>query len=151
MSAPNDIALLRSIRGRFRASRGERWLPRLFAVLFCVITPGLLVYALFQFGVPRPPFSADQWTCIVMAPVSFALGVFLWCTADVEYEFTGDEILYRRAGSVRWRLPIASITDTRVETLQDRTRVWHLRAGSVSRAVVVVRPLAEHLAALNRT
>ena len=151
MRALDDIALFRCIRGRFRSSWRERALPRFYAALFCVITPTLLVYALFQFGIPRPPLSGDQWTCIIMAPVSFALGVFFWCTADVEYEFTGDEILCRRAGSLRWRLPIASIIETRVETLRDGTQVWHLRAMSVSRSVLVIRSLADYVATCKKT
>ena len=121
-------------------------------MFFSIVPPTLLIYALFQFGIPRPPLSADQWTCIIVAPASFALGIFFWCTADVEYEFTGDEILCRRASSVRWRLPIDSITDVRVEVLpRSNSTAWHLQAGTVCRSVLVIESLAEYVTRTTKT
>ncbi len=108
MTPPDDITLLSSIRGRFRFSRHERFLHRFFAALCAVVFPSIMLYALFEHGVPQWPLSLDQLACAVVAPMSFALGLFLWFSVDGEYQFTGNEIVYRKAGFVRWRLPIAS-------------------------------------------
>ncbi len=146
MTPPGDIALLSSIRGRFRFSRHERFLHRLFGALCAVVFPSIMLYALFEHGLPKWPLARDELVCAIVAPLSFALGVFLWCSVDGEYEFTGVEIVYRKAGSVRWRLPIASITRVRVEVLpRSKSRVWHLQAGSISRSILVVDPLAEYV------
>ncbi len=146
MPSLNDITFLQNIRGRFSYSRAERFLPRFCGLVFGLAVPIGISYSLFEINEVRWPMTDDQWVCALLVPASFGLGIFLWNSAEFEYEFTGDEILYRKGGTIRWRLPINSITETRIEVLRDgTTEVWHLRAGSVSRTIIVVKSLAKHL------
>ena len=45
---------------------------------------------------------------------SFFLGVYFFKNRELEYEFTGDEIIERRAGDVKNRMLIADVNEARV-------------------------------------
>lgn len=136
---------MRRVRGRFASSGGERGFPRVLGVTFGVALPALFVYVLLrEGGIPRWPPSGDQWALLVVTVASVPLGLMFWRHADYEYGFTGDEIVYRRRGRVRWRVRLASV-ERAEETFEGGVPVWRLHVAGRAFAVINVATLVRHV------
>jgi hypothetical protein len=46
---------------------------------------------------------------------TFLVGIYIWKMRAVEYEFTGDEIIERRAGRIKSQIRIVDIIETKVK------------------------------------
>lgn len=116
-----NVDRLRAIRGRFSQNGSFRLLGRVLGVLFGLVLPLVFIFDALDgsFGAPSDPV----WVLYLMAAIGVALGLFCWVAVDREWEFTGEEIIARRRNSIRWRVPISSITKTHVEITPHKT-VW---------------------------
>ncbi|MEY2519638.1 MAG: hypothetical protein QOF24_1397 [Verrucomicrobiota bacterium] len=130
---PEDLALFHRIRGRFRTTKGHRIGARAAGIFLCILLPSVFVYALFERGWPRWPLTADEWTCVILLILTPAMGSFVWLSADREWEFTGEEILMRRRGRLLWKIPVDSITATRIQRVRHAIGSISLRADAVIR------------------
>jgi hypothetical protein len=110
---PEDLEWLRSIRGRFGETKLYRLGIRLTAFFFFALAL-LFVGMFFRTGIPHWPLSSDRWFCVVSVPLGIAGAVFFWRTSDIEYEFTGTEIIKYRSGTVQQRIPVAEIVTTEI-------------------------------------
>ena len=110
---PEDLELLRSIKGRFAETKMHRLGIRLTAFFFFAGSL-LSVVMLFREGIPSWPLSSDRWACVVFIPAGIAAAVFFWRIRDIEYEFTDTEIIKYRSGTVQQRMPIAEIVTTEI-------------------------------------
>jgi hypothetical protein len=140
---------LRQIRGRFSYSRRERLTGRFYALLIGLCFAGF-VYALFESGVPQWPFSANQWTFVILIIISPFLTVFLWFCSDREWEFTGAEVAERRRGLLRWRIAIRDITGWRIEHAGGGASWLHLFIGKRRYSVFIFPALSDQAQDLTR-
>jgi hypothetical protein len=139
---PEDLALFHRIRGHFRVPKGHRIGARAAGIFLCIILPSVFVYALFEHGLPRWPFTADEWACVILSILTPPIGAYLWLSADREWEFTGQEILARRRGRLLWQIPVDSITATRIQHL--RYAIWlDLIAGGRRYSILLVPDLLQ--------
>jgi len=104
-----DLELLRKIRGRFQDSISNQRRDLVVLFLFGIIFPAILL--LFFFFDPE----RFRFVFAAMALVSIILCALIWRDRNVEYEFTGDEIIERRGGRTRNRMRISDIIETKVE------------------------------------
>ena len=94
-------------------------------------------------GSPYWPLNPLEWFLVGIAASSFIIAFVLW--SDREYEFTGEEIIYRQRGTVRWRVPISALTTVRMEALPSGG-VWaHLYSGTKRYSVFLVPELRDRL------
>ena len=153
MKPPSDdyTAYLPTIRGRFADSGVRLVASYVSGAFFLLITPSIFVYALFERGVPSWPLSSDEWACAILILASISVGVFLWLSADVEYEFTGSEIVHRVRGIERRRISLASISHAKIKTLPHRTKVLRLQVAGRSYDILLVPSLAKYFAPSQKT
>jgi len=97
---------------------------RFGVIFFAIALPALLIFALFQHGLPPWPFSADQWLCVVFIILGPLLGAFFWLSEGREYEFTGQRVRYWKRGTLRWEIPIDSITGWQLQRVASARRSW---------------------------
>lgn len=102
-----DLQFLRDIRGRFEDSKQNQILEKVSYVLFSIIFP---IFFLIIFAICH---DSVRWIFIAFAAVTFAFAALLWRDRGLEYEFTGDEIIERRARRERNRIIISGIIEAR--------------------------------------
>src|ERR1700679_352598 len=108
-----DLEFLRNIRGCFQNSKSQRQGEWLVIFLFTVFFPLFWLFIFFMWW----PVILDKNHLIVLAFAlgTFIAGIYLWKMRAVEYEFTGDEIIERRAGRIKKQLRITDIVETKVK------------------------------------
>src|SRR5580698_2004691 len=109
---PEDLQFLRDIRGRFEDWKRNQIWGKVFYVLFFIIFP---IFFLTVFIICH---DSVRWIFIAFTVVTFVLTALLWRDRGLEYEFTGDEIIERRAGRVRNRVQISNIVNADVNILE---------------------------------
>jgi hypothetical protein len=135
---------LSGVKGRFGDSREYRFWGYFGVIFFAIALPALFIFALFQHGLPRWPFSGDQWACVVVIIVGPLLGSFFWLSTGREYEFTGRQVRYWRRGTLRWEIPIDSITGWQIERARSAPRSWlHFFVDSRRYSLSIFPSLAE--------
>lgn len=145
---PEDLALLRQIRGTFRMAARDQWHILVLAVIFGVLFPAGFLYLLLRDGVPLSSYNGDRWPLLALAVGGGpALGIFFWRHADQQWEFTGQEIFYTCRGRVIWTLPIESITYATILAGSHATEWLELSAsGSTKkRSILLVPALREKM------
>ena len=107
-----DLEFLRRIRGRFQDTTSHRQGER-FVILLVAATTAVLFSALLH---ASPPLTTGRHHVFYIAMIlgSVIMGAQLWRALAVEYEFTGEEIIERRAGRIHGRILISKIVETRV-------------------------------------
>ena len=139
-----DHERLRAVQGRFRDSPSWRFASRCFAVVLLVLAPIPLITLIQSRGLPVWPLRPVEWILIISAVGCLAAAIILWKAMDREYDFTGEEILERRCGIVRWRLPVSAITRVHLERVKGG--MWaHLYSGSQRYSVFLVSELRKQL------
>lgn len=109
-----DLQFLRDIRGRFQDSKSNQTGQKVLCFLFFVVFPALFLLAFFFW--PEP----GRWWFAVFALGSLGTTVVVWKELGVEYEFTGDEIIERRAGRIRHRIQISDVIEAQVKISPQR-------------------------------
>jgi hypothetical protein len=111
-ASPEDLEFLHNIRGRFPSSKSQRQGEWLLILLFGVFFPLFSLFVFFAWW----PVILDQDHLIVLAFAfgTFIGGIYIWRMRAVEYEFTGDEIIERRAGHIKNRICINNIVKIRI-------------------------------------
>jgi hypothetical protein len=108
-----DLEFLRNIRGCFPSSKSQRQSEWFLIFLFGVFFP---LFSIFVFFAWWPiVLNKDHLIILAYAFGTFILGMDLWKMRAVEYEFTGDEIIERRAGHTKKRIRIADIIETKIK------------------------------------
>ena len=151
---PEDLTLLRRIRGTFRMPARDRWHMLTYAALFGVLFPAGFLYLLLRDGVPLSSYNADRWCLLALAVVgSPTVGIFFWRHADQQWEFTGQDIIYTCHGRVIWTLPIQTITFATILTGSHATDWLELSASGSGkkRSILLVPDLREHMRTLAQT
>jgi hypothetical protein len=140
----SDEEHLRAIRGRFRNPISIRIGSRLFALLLAFGSPITPIVLIRSRDGPVWPFTLLEWILLLTSVACFIAAIFVWRSADREYEFTGDEILERRRGVLRWRVAISALTDVRLERV--KSGIWaHLYSGSQRYSVFLIPELRKQL------
>jgi hypothetical protein len=117
---------LKEIRGRFGVSDKNRFIGRALAATFGVICPAILLGAAYESWSPGSGFNESRWACIVGAGISVGLAVFVWLSQRRDWEFTGEQVIARRCGSIQWRLPLDSALEGRIESTASGSAWLHL-------------------------
>jgi hypothetical protein len=135
-----DLEFLRSIRGRFRDTVSKQWAERLLIFLFLIASPALWFSILILLFRPVFSFDIDHLLLWVVACGSLWGGFVLFRDRDLEYEFTGDEIIERRAGRKRNQIIISDVMDMQVEMSPFK---MILKTGSSKVAILIFPALNE--------
>jgi|ERR1700722_4814429 len=108
-----DLEFLRNIRGRFQNSKSQQQGEWLIIFLFALFFPLFWLFFFFMWW----PVILDINHLIILAFAfgTFIGGIYLWKMRAVEYEFTGDEIIERRAGRIKNQMRIGDIVETKVK------------------------------------
>lgn len=85
-------AVLKQIRGRYTGSKSDRFQENFYTYLFTYAVPLFFLYVFLSDGAPSYPYTNDQWTVLVMIPVSFCLGLFFKHKLGWIYVFDGTYI-----------------------------------------------------------
>ena len=108
-----DLEFLQGIRGRFPNSKSQRQGEWFLIFLLGVFFPLFWLVVLFV-GWPVV-LDKDHSAVAAFAFGTFLGGVYLWKMRAVEYEFTGEEIIERRAGRIKNQIRIADIVETKIK------------------------------------
>jgi hypothetical protein len=101
---PEDLEFLRSVRGRFQDTKFNRVRDNILFFVLGILFPMLFLAFFFIFQPLRSLFAVGAFGL-------FALTANLWRDRGLEYEFTGEEIIERRAGGIRKRMQISEIVN----------------------------------------
>jgi hypothetical protein len=110
---PDDLEILRNVRGRFPSSKSQRQGEWLLIFLLGVFFPLFWLAVFFAWW----PAVLDKGHLIVLAFAfgTFIGGIHLWKTRALEYELTGDEIIERRGGRIKNQMRIADIIEIKIK------------------------------------
>jgi hypothetical protein len=108
-----DLEFLQGIRGRFPNSKSQRQGEWLLIFLLGVFFPLFWLAVLFAWW--PVVLDRDHLAVAAFALGTFVVGIYIWSDRAVEYEFTGDEIIERRAGRIKNQIRIADIVETKVK------------------------------------
>ena len=118
----------------FSIPKKERIQHLFFAYLCLLGFPAFFVVSLFAHEMPSSPLSSDQWTCVVLAPVTLALGFLLLRFTGHYYVFDGSTIRqYTRSGRLWREVEIQQVIAAEVNRLKGGTML--LRTERVSMGV----------------
>jgi hypothetical protein len=129
-----DLQLLREIRGRFSDTKSNQIRDYFAYFLVGVLFPVFFLAIYFFLNDPH------LWLLVLMSLGSFILAAILWRDRNLEYEFTGDEIIERRAGRVRNQIQISRIVNADVKILE---HILTLETENSKMTIRILAPLNE--------
>jgi preprotein translocase subunit SecF len=104
-----DLEFLREIRGRFQSAKSQRQSEWGLIIVFMLFGILCCLTAIFSIG------NKYRFGFGIFALGEFLVAIYVFLIRAVEYEFTGEEIIERRAGKIKNQIRISDIVEMKVK------------------------------------
>ncbi|MDQ8205774.1 hypothetical protein [Pelagicoccus sp. SDUM812003] len=142
-TTPEDLELLKSIRGSFRGKKTDTIVGLFFAVLMMTALPSITIYTFLVGDGGLSPTSIKDIFFVALNILSIPFGIFLWRFTGMRYEFDGERITHRfRNGKAYREIRISDL----IEVTKREEGVYFLRTERSELSLVITKELQKEIA-----
>src|SRR5574337_655190 len=135
----DERKFLGTIQGTFKKSKTTRISMLSLSIFWGIGGLILFLFTFFEHGFPRFPLTGDQWTLVVLTPLSIGIALFIYLDSNIAYQFDGTRIVSMRGDRVRKTINIKDITSI---GLTQNPLTLHMRTPNQFMSIVVTPDLA---------